>query len=63
MIRAGEVRGFQIVVREIISLAHPPPPAKDAKPEYPPLEADSHWNDGQKLEPEIKPENPDPLPF
>ena len=53
LIRAGEVRGFQTVVREIISLAHPPPPSPSAPAnEYPPLENDSAWNDGQKLEPE-----------
>jgi len=61
LIRAGEVRGFQVVVRELISLAHPPPPTQESKPEYPPLEADAHWNDGQKLEPENRPESPDPL--
>ena len=61
MIRAGEVRGFQVLVREIISLAHPLPPTPEYKPEYPSPEVDFHWNDGQKLEPEQKPESPDPL--
>jgi len=63
MIRAGEVRGFQVVVRELISLAHPPPPAPKSETEYPPLEADAHWNDGKTLEVESRPssENPDPL--
>ena len=61
MIRAGEVRGFQVVVRELISLAHPPPPAPKSETEYPPLEADEHWKDGQQLEPMTKPENQDPL--
>lgn len=61
MIRAGEVRGFQVVVRELISLAHPPPPAPKSETEYPPLEADEHWQDGQKLGPEQTPASLDPL--
>jgi len=61
LIRAGEVRGFQTVVREIISLAHPSPPAPKQENEYPPLEADEQWKDGQKLELENTPESPDPL--
>ena len=61
MIRAGEVRGFQVVVRELIALAHPPPPQQDQQPEYPSLTDDRNWPDGKKLEPEIKQKNPDPL--
>jgi len=50
LIRAGEVRGFQAVVREIISLAHPPPPSPSAPMNhYPALTDDAQWNDGQKL--------------
>ena|SRR6185295_10256186 len=53
LIRAGEVRGFQAVVRELISLAHPPPPEQRQENHYPPPENDAAWNDGHKLEPEI----------
>ncbi len=61
MIRAGEVRGFQVVVRELIFLAHPPSPHTEQKSEYPSLTNDEYWNDGRKFEPEPKLENPDPL--
>ena len=60
LIRAGEVRGFQTLVREIISLAHPPPPTpSNPANHYPSLEDDSQWNDGNKLEPE----SPKPQPL
>lgn len=61
LIRAGEVRGFQTLVREIISLAHPPPPGPSAPTNhYPALTDDAQWNDGQKIEPETeKPTIPD----
>jgi hypothetical protein len=61
LIRSGEVRGFQTVVKEIIALAHPAPPAPKQESEYPPLTADEKWNDGQTLERESVPQNPDPL--
>jgi hypothetical protein len=61
LIRSGEVLSFQKIVKEILFLAHPPPPNKQEATEYPPLESDTHWNDGQKIEPETKPEGVDPL--
>jgi hypothetical protein len=53
LIRAGEVRGFQSVLREMISLAHPPAKLEERVTEsYPSLTDDSKWEDGQKLQPE-----------
>ncbi len=57
LIRSGEVRGFQTVLRELILAAHPT--AKDPQvnmTEYPPLEDDTKWNDGKSLAPETAPE-------
>lgn len=54
LVRSGEVRGFQQIVRDILSLAHPQSRASDVTPpanDYPPPEDDRHWNDGQKLTP------------
>lgn len=60
LIRSGQVLGFQIIVREIISLAHPPPPSPmNPPPQYADLTDDAAWNDGQKLQPE--PPKPQPL--
>lgn len=50
LIRNGELRGFQIAMREIISLAYPPPDVKSTPSEYPELTDDSAWNDGQKIQ-------------
>ncbi len=61
LIRSGEVLSFQKIVKEILFLAHPPPPNKQEATEYPPLEADEAWKDGQKLEPETRLESPDPF--
>lgn len=50
LIRSGELRGFQLAIQTLLSLAEPPP--KEAPPErtaYPPLDADDQWNDGQSL--------------
>jgi hypothetical protein len=53
LIRSGEVRGFQNVVRTILALAHPAPKGglSPVEKEYPSLTDDAAWNDGQKLEP------------
>lgn len=52
LIRAGEVRGYQDVARNILALAHSAPVTKpEAASAYPGLENDAAWNDGQKLEP------------
>jgi hypothetical protein len=48
LIRTGEVRGVQIILREILMLAHPPPPMKPTDSNYPPPEDDSKW-DGPKI--------------
>jgi len=53
LIRSGELRGYQEVARNILSLAHPAPKTQTETPsEYAPLEDDSKWNDGQKLTPQ-----------
>lgn len=53
LIRSGEVRAFQKAIETLILLAHPPAPApgSSGSSEYPPLEKDDAWNDGQKLTP------------
>jgi hypothetical protein len=56
LIRSGEVRGIGRAVDILLQLAHP---AKNTfittnSSEYPPLEADEIWNDGQKLTPPEK---------
>lgn len=50
LIRSGELRGFQIAIQSLLSLAEPPAP--DAPPErtaWPDLMDDSAWNDGNSL--------------
>lgn len=49
LIRNGEVRAYDLMIEALITLAHPPPPPPEQASEYPPLEDDRHWNDGQKL--------------
>lgn len=59
LIRAGEVRGYQAVVRSLLSLAHPSPKLSNpVAAEYPALDDDKAWADGQKLDPE----SPKPQP-
>lgn len=48
LIRTGELRGFQTVLREILSLAHPAPPVQQSNGEYPNLFDDKGW-EGPKL--------------
>lgn len=49
LIRTGEVRGFQMVLRDLLNLAHPPAPVQqDSTNNYPPPEDDKFW-DGPKL--------------
>lgn len=51
LIRSGEVRGYQIFVREILALAHSNKSDAPAKVgDYPSLIDDKAWNDGQKIE-------------
>jgi hypothetical protein len=51
LIRSGELRGYQEVVRSILVLAHPAPKPAAPESEYPLLEDDRHW-EGEKLNPE-----------
>jgi hypothetical protein len=52
LIRAGEHRGLQLAVSQLLSMSHSTPEVKTemANDSYPPLEKDDAWNDGQKLE-------------
>lgn len=52
LIRSGEVRSFDRMVTELLTLAHPPAPIPQPVSEYPPLTRDEAWNDGQRLQPE-----------
>lgn len=49
LIASGKVIGFSIAARELLALSQPKPaPTKDPS-EYPALNDDAAWNDGQKL--------------
>ena len=50
LIRTGKVAGLQLAVQSLLALAHPNLPIDTKTPEYPALENDAAWNDGQKLE-------------
>lgn len=54
LIRCGEVRAFNQVLEHVLLLAHPPAPMAPPVNEYPALENDTAWADGQKLEPEAQ---------
>lgn len=50
LIKSGELRGFQLAIITLLSLAEPPaPPAPPERNDYPPLDDDAKWNDGQSL--------------
>ena len=52
LIRTGEVRGYQRVGRDILSLAHPSNRTEPNVAEsYPSPEDDSKWEDGNKMTP------------
>lgn len=51
LIRSGEVRAWTKMIEALLLLAHPTPPVSRPVTEYPALEDDKAWNDGQKLEP------------
>lgn len=54
LVRNGELRGYQMALREIYNLAYPPPePPKETKA-YPDIGDDDAWNDGEKLNPPKK---------
>jgi hypothetical protein len=58
LIRSGQVLAFQKMVETLIFLAHPPKgSAPPAVTNYPALENDAAWNDGQTLT-LTSPENP-----
>jgi hypothetical protein len=48
LIRCGEFRGYQEVVKTLLSLAVNLPDAPKSETNYPPLDDDVHWNDGEK---------------
>lgn len=50
LVRNGELRGYQMALREIFILAYPPPEPPKETPAYPHLDDDSAW-EGEKLNP------------
>jgi hypothetical protein len=52
LIRSGEVRGFQMILRELVMMAHPSAKTVERiSTEYPSLDDDAKWEDGQTLSP------------
>lgn len=51
LIRNGEVRGVQQILRALLSLAYPTPDAVQTtdNTNYPPLTKDDAWDDGAKI--------------
>lgn len=49
IIAAGELRGFQVAIKELMALAVHPPFVPRRADEYPALEDDSAHSDGQKI--------------
>lgn len=51
LIRSGEVRGFSLLTQSFLTLAtgEIPVPAQEGTSAYPPLDDDSKWTDGQKV--------------
>lgn len=55
LVRNGELRGFQTALQSLITLSHSEPlPTNVETTNYPPLEDDSKWSDGEKLTPNPK---------
>jgi hypothetical protein len=52
LIRAGEHRGIQLAISQLISMAHSTPQVKTevVSDSYPALDDDKKWNDGLKFE-------------
>ncbi len=59
LIRSGVVLAHQKAIETLFLLAHPPAPVQNPVREYPPLEDDKAWRDGQTLESSSSP-NPKP---
>jgi hypothetical protein len=49
LIRTGEVRGCAALLNQLFSMAYPPVEPEKKPSEYPALEDDAAWADGQKL--------------
>jgi hypothetical protein len=49
LVRNGELRGFQVALRELINLSHAQPLPPTFVSPYPSLENDAAWEDGEKL--------------
>lgn len=50
LIKSGELRGFQLAIQTLLSLAEPPAKETPTAPTpYPNLTDDAAWNDGQTL--------------
>lgn len=55
LIRTGVVRGFQLAIQELSRMAQHEAVTKLPEGNYPPLDKDSAWDDGKKLDPALKP--------
>jgi len=53
LIRNGELRGIQLVIQSLLSLSRVEQPIESVESDsaYPPLDDDSKWSDGQKINP------------
>lgn len=49
LVRSGEVRGVQLALSSIYTLAYPAPEPPKETPAYPPLEANEFWPETEKL--------------
>jgi hypothetical protein len=49
LIRSGEVRGMQDVLKSILALAYPPAEVKQSNDNYPDLTNDEAWKDGNNI--------------
>ena len=63
LIRSGKVLAFQKMVETLIFLAHSPRQVQQTEAKnYPALEDDAAWNDGQKITPENRTTEAVPTP-
>jgi hypothetical protein len=62
LIRTGEVRGYQAVMRDLLALTQVEvkPTSEASSVSYPSLTDDSKWGDGQKLTPPAPDSTPTP---
>lgn len=63
LIRAGEHRGLQLAISQLIGMSHADPDelTNVVETAYPPLEDDQKWNDGQTIDPSLNPKPPEDI--